>query len=427
MNPILLIPARMASTRLPGKPLADIGGRAHDRAGLGPGHGGRAGPVVVAAGEAEIVAAVEKAGGRAVLTDPGPALRLGPHLRGPDGGSIRKAPMTWWSICRATCRRWTPSRLKTVVAALAKSGADIATLAAPIDNEADRGNPAVVKAVVAWDAGEQIGPGALFHPRAPRPTGDGALYHHVGLYAYRREALESFVALPPSPLEEREKLEQLRALEAGMSIAVARVDSAPLSVDTPADLGKSPRRSCRDSSHLQKAKRIAFQGEPGAYANLAAREAVPHAQAIPKPTFEDAIEAAKSGDTDLVHHSGGKFADRPHRRHPSPVAGFGPAYRGRAFPAHPSSIAGPEGREPSKTSRASTARPRRWRNAATCLRDRKLAVHNWYDTAGSAKHVAELGDKSAAAIASSLAAEFYGLKILKADVEDEHHNMPPAS
>src|SRR3569833_1004858 len=143
-----------------------------------------------------------------------------------------------------------PDQLKTVVTALDRSGADIATLAAPIDNDADVVNPAVVKAVVAWDAAERLGR-ALYFTRATAPTGEGTLYHHVGLYAYRREALESFVALPPSPLEEREKLEQLRALEAGMSVWVARVD-------------------------------------------------VPLALAIPMPTFEDAFEAVRAGETDLV-------------------------------------------------------------------------------------------------------------------------------
>jgi 3-deoxy-manno-octulosonate cytidylyltransferase (CMP-KDO synthetase) len=125
-----------------------------------------------------------------------------------------------------------------VVHALARSGADIATLAAPIDNDEDKANPAVVKAVVAWDAAGQLGR-ALYFTRATAPTGGGPLFHHVGLYAYRREALESFVALPPSPLEQSEKLEQLRALEAGMRIAVARVEEAPLSVDTPADLERA--------------------------------------------------------------------------------------------------------------------------------------------------------------------------------------------
>jgi 3-deoxy-manno-octulosonate cytidylyltransferase (CMP-KDO synthetase) len=237
MNPVLLIPARMASTRLPGKPLADIGGvpmivrvwQQAMAAGLGP--------VVVAAGEAEIVTAVEKAGGRAVLTDPelpSGSDRIWAALTAMDPNGSHDVVVNLQGDLPAL----DPQQLKTVVACLAKSGADIATLAAPIDNEPDRTNPAVVKAVVAWDAREAMGR-ALYFTRTPAPGGEGALYHHIGLYAYRREALESFVALPPSPLEKREKLEQLRALEAGMSIAVARVDAAPLSVDTPADLEKA--------------------------------------------------------------------------------------------------------------------------------------------------------------------------------------------
>jgi len=239
MKPILLIPARMASSRLPNKPLADIGGvpmivRVWARAvaaGLGP--------VVVAAGEPEIVAAVEKAGGRAVLTDPelpSGSDRIWAALNQVDRANDHDVVVNLQGDLPAL----DPDQLKTVVTALDQSGADIATLAAPIDNQADADNPAVVKAVVAWDADERLGR-ALYFTRATAPTGEGTLYHHVGLYAYRREALESFVALPPSPLEEREKLEQLRALEAGMSIWVARVDEAPLSVDTPADLEKARR------------------------------------------------------------------------------------------------------------------------------------------------------------------------------------------
>jgi 3-deoxy-manno-octulosonate cytidylyltransferase (CMP-KDO synthetase) len=237
MNPILLIPARMASTRLPDKPLADIAGvpmivrvwRQAMAAGLGP--------VVVAAGETEIVDAIEAHGGQAVLTDP--ALpsgsdRIWTALQMLDPEGIHDVVVNLQGDLPAL----DPEQLKRVAAALRQSSADIATLAAPIDNEADKANPAVVKAVVAWDVGERLGR-ALYFTRATAPTGEGALYHHVGLYAYRREALESFVALPPSRLEQREKLEQLRALEAGMSIAVARVDEAPLSVDTPADLERA--------------------------------------------------------------------------------------------------------------------------------------------------------------------------------------------
>jgi len=237
MNPVLVIPARMASTRLPGKPLADIGGvpmivRVWARAvaaGLGP--------VVVAAGEAEIVAAVEKAGGQAVMTDPGlpsGSDRIWAALAAADPQGAHDVVVNLQGDLPAL----DPEYLKTVVMCLTETGADIATLAAPIDNEADETNPAVVKAVVAWDARERFGR-ALYFTRAPAPAGEGVLYHHVGLYAYKREALNKFVSLPPSPLEEREKLEQLRALEAGISIAVARVDEAPLSVDTPADLERA--------------------------------------------------------------------------------------------------------------------------------------------------------------------------------------------
>jgi 3-deoxy-manno-octulosonate cytidylyltransferase (CMP-KDO synthetase) len=237
MKPVLLIPARMASTRLPNKPLAEIAGvpmivRVWARAvaaGLGP--------VVVAAGEPEIVAAVQKAGGQAVLTDPdlpSGSDRIWAALRAADPKSEHDVVINLQGDLPAL----DPEQIRTVAEALRKSGADIATLAAPIDNEADEINPAVVKAVVAWDADERLGR-ALYFTRAPAPAGEGVLYHHVGIYAYAREALESFVALPPSPLEEREKLEQLRALEAGMSIAVARVDEAPLSVDTPADLERA--------------------------------------------------------------------------------------------------------------------------------------------------------------------------------------------
>lgn len=237
MNPVLLIPARMASVRLPDKPLADIGGVPMIVRVWRQAMAAELGPVVVAAGEAEIVAAVEASGGRAVLTDPdlpSGSDRIWAALQVLDPKASHDVVVNLQGDLPAL----DPVQLKTVVAALKQSGADIATLAAPIDNDADRTNPAVVKAVVAWDASERLGR-ALYFTRATAPTGDGALYHHVGLYAYRRAALESFVALPPSPLERREKLEQLRALEAGMSIAVARVDEAPLSVDTPADLERA--------------------------------------------------------------------------------------------------------------------------------------------------------------------------------------------
>ena len=172
---------------------------------------------------------------------------------------------------------------------------------------------------------------------------------------------------------------------------------------------------------IQKAKRVAFQGEPGAYANLAAREAIPHAQAIPKPTFEEAIEAAKSGDTDLViipveNSLIGRIADIHHLLPDSGLHIVGEHFlpiRHQLLGLKDAGLADIK----SVYSQAPALAQCR-----SVLREMKLVTHTWYDTAGSAKHVAELGDKSAAAVASTLAAEFYGLKVLKADIEDEHHN-----
>jgi 3-deoxy-manno-octulosonate cytidylyltransferase (CMP-KDO synthetase) len=235
MKPIVLIPARMASTRLPGKPLADIAGMPMIVRVWRQAMAAAIGPVLVAAAEGEIVAAVEAAGGKAVLTDPdlpSGSDRIFQALQriGGDYDTIVNL--------QGDLPALDPATVQTVAQALTASSADIATLAAEIDDAADYDNPSVVKPVVAWtgDHGR-----ALYFTRARAPSGDGPLYHHIGIYAFTRAALTRFVALPPSPLEKREKLEQLRALEAGMTIAVARVDSVPLSVDTPADLEKARR------------------------------------------------------------------------------------------------------------------------------------------------------------------------------------------
>jgi 3-deoxy-manno-octulosonate cytidylyltransferase (CMP-KDO synthetase) len=237
MNPILLIPARMASTRLPGKPLADIAGHPMIVRVWRQAMAAKLGPVVVAAAEPEIARAVESAGGRAVLTDP--ALpsgsdRIFAALEAVDPQARHDVVINLQGDLPAL----EPQAIHAVVDALA--GADIATLAAEITDPTERDNPAVVKAVVAWNADSRTGR-ALYFTRATAPTGGGPLFHHVGIYAFTRAALTRFVALPPSPLEKSEKLEQLRALEANMSIAVARVDRVPLSVDTAADLQRANR------------------------------------------------------------------------------------------------------------------------------------------------------------------------------------------
>jgi 3-deoxy-manno-octulosonate cytidylyltransferase (CMP-KDO synthetase) len=232
MNPVVIIPARMASTRLPGKPLADIGGVPMILRVWAQAMKAGVGPVVVAAAEEEIADAVEKAGGHAVMTHPdlpSGSDRIYAALQGIDPGGRYDTVINLQGDLPAL----DPAQLRAAADAL--PGHDIATLAAPITDEADRANPAVVKAVVAWAPDGQKGR-ALYFSRATVPTGPGEHFYHVGIYAYARAALARFVELPPSPLETREKLEQLRALEAGMSIAVARVDKVPLSVDTPEDL-----------------------------------------------------------------------------------------------------------------------------------------------------------------------------------------------
>jgi 3-deoxy-manno-octulosonate cytidylyltransferase (CMP-KDO synthetase) len=237
---LVLIPARMAATRLPGKPLADIGGEPMIVHVLRRAQEADIGPVIVATDAPEIAAAVEKAKGRAVLTRPD-------HASGSDRifEALGKADPDRRAKIVVNLQGDEPTLdPKTVTAALiplADAAVDIATLAAEIKGEAERANPNVVKVV-----GTPVGGGspiarlrALYFTRSTAPWGEGPLYHHIGLYAYRRSALERFVSLPPSPLERREKLEQLRALEAGMRIDVAIVDSVPLGVDTPEDLAKA--------------------------------------------------------------------------------------------------------------------------------------------------------------------------------------------
>lgn len=236
LRPLVLVPARLAATRLPGKPLADIHGepmvvhvwRRAVEAGVGA--------VVVAADSPEIAEAVVAAGGQAVLTRPD-------HPSGSD--RIHEAlealdPDRDFNVIvnvQGDLPTIDPAAIRACVGPLADPGVDVATLVAEITREEEKTAPSVVKMV-----GAEIAPGrfrCLYFTRATAPTGPGPLWHHIGLYAYRREALERFVTLPPSPLELREKLEQLRALEAGMRIDAVKVDVTPLGVDTPQDLERA--------------------------------------------------------------------------------------------------------------------------------------------------------------------------------------------
>ena len=229
----------MASTRLPGKPLADIQGKPMIVHMLDRGREAGIGPVAVACGDPEIAEAVRQAGGRAVLTDP--ALPSGSdrvHAAlaelDPEGRHDVVVNL------QGDFPTLDPAHLRLVVAPLADRSVDIGTLVVPIESEEEANTDSFVKAACAFADGQTIAP-ALYFSRQPIPWGQGPRWHHVGIYAYRRAALDRYVALPPSPLETRERLEQLRALEAGMRIACARIDHGPFGVDTPADLERARR------------------------------------------------------------------------------------------------------------------------------------------------------------------------------------------
>ncbi len=242
-NPIIVIPARMASTRLPGKPLAPIGGRAMILHVLHRALEADCAPVAVACCEPEVAAAVRAAGGTAIMTDPdlpsgSDRIHAALAALDPAGGHDIVVNL------QGDLPTIPPADIRAVLAPLADPAFDLATLVAPIATAEEAATPSVVKAACAFSGGHQFAR-ALYFSRAAIPWGDGPLWHHVGIYAWRRAALARFVALPPSPLELREKLEQLRALEAGMAIGCARIASAPFGVDTPADLARLNPRPAR--------------------------------------------------------------------------------------------------------------------------------------------------------------------------------------
>jgi len=268
MSLLIVIPARMKATRLPGKPMALIGGvpmivqvmRRAMESGLGE--------VIVACDGEEIASAVREAGGIAVITDPNhpsgsdriwevvssltpstggencPRVAEGePSAAGVSAKRVgaKEAPSHPYEFIinlQGDLPTFEPKLLHDLLKPLHNPAVDISTLAAEITREEEHENPSVVKAVIALKENEKSGR-ALYFTRATAPANAGPRYHHIGVYAYRYEALKSFVSLPPSPLELREKLEQLRALEAGLRIDVSVVDTVPLGVDTPEDLARA--------------------------------------------------------------------------------------------------------------------------------------------------------------------------------------------
>ena len=235
---LVLIPARMAATRLPGKPLLDIAGLPMVVQVLRRAQAAEIGRVAVATDTPEIAAAVTAHGGEVVMTradHPSGSDRIFEALQTLDPERKIETVINLQGDF-PTIR---PEQIGAVLGPLADPAVDIATLAAEINTEEEATNPNVVKVIGSPLATDRLR--ALYFTRATAPWGDGPRYHHIGLYAYRRAALERFVALPPSPLEVREKLEQLRALEAGMRIDVGIVDTVPRGVDTAADLETARR------------------------------------------------------------------------------------------------------------------------------------------------------------------------------------------
>jgi len=233
MTSIIVIPARMASTRLPGKPLADIHGRPMVAWMVEIGRCANAGPVLVAAAEDAVAEAALKAGANVALTDPelpSGSDRVHAALEAFD-------PSGRFDVAVNLQGDMPTMRADDVARAVAalRNSADIATLVSPSSDPADRDNPNVVKAIRAADGR------CLAFTRAAAPWGDGPIERHVGIYVYRRDALARFVAAPPSPLEQREKLEQLRALEMGMMIRADVIGDFPKGVDSPADLDAARR------------------------------------------------------------------------------------------------------------------------------------------------------------------------------------------
>jgi 3-deoxy-manno-octulosonate cytidylyltransferase (CMP-KDO synthetase) len=234
---IILIPARLKATRLPDKPLADIHGEAMIVHVWRRAMAAECGRVVVATDSEQIRAAIAAAGGEAVMTRPDHASgsdRIYEALNRVDPEGEAEVVVN----LQGDLPTLDPALVRACIAPLHDRGPDIATLAAEITSKEERHNPNVVKVV----GSALSSPGrlrALYFTRATAPHGEGPLYHHIGIYAYRRAALERFVALKPSGLELREKLEQLRALEDGMRIDVSIVDTVPLGVDTPADLDRA--------------------------------------------------------------------------------------------------------------------------------------------------------------------------------------------
>lgn len=234
MNPIVVIPARLAATRFPNKPLADIHGKTMIEHCVDRALEADLGPVIVAAGDAAIRDAVESAGHRAVMTDPDlPSGSDRVHAAVSQIDPDRRYDVV--VNMQGDLPAMDPAILRQITEPLADRSIDICTSVSVITDPEDAANPNVVKTIIGFQPGARQAR-ALAFTRATAPAGDGDLYYHFGIYTFQRGALDRYVALPPGVLERRERLEQMRALEAGMRIDAVLIDTVPLTVDAPEDL-----------------------------------------------------------------------------------------------------------------------------------------------------------------------------------------------
>ena len=259
-------------------------------------------------------------------------------------------------MCKATCRR----SIRPISPPRSSRSPTPPSISRPWPprsaSAGERTNPNVVKVV-----GTPVGPArlrALYFTRATAPSGDGPLYHHIGLYAFRRAALERFVKLPPSPLEQREKLEQLRALEAGMRIDVAIVDTVPLGVDTPGGFGNRARHA--NQPHHEQAQQNLIPGRAGRQFAHRLQRGLSRLRAAAVPDLRGCLRRGAHRPRCACHDPDRQFGGRPRRRHPSPDAGVRPAYRRRMVPAGAASIDGAARRDAQNHQDGREPRPCAW-------------------------------------------------------------------
>ncbi len=414
MSTLILIPSRLAATRLPSKPLADIGGRPMIVRVAERARDAQIGRVVVATDDTSIHDVVTAAGFEAVITGKhhqSGSDRIFEALQSLDpAGEVETVINLQGDLPTIE-----PETIRAVLRPFADPACDIATVAVEIANQQDRDDPSVVKVIGTPIAENRLN--ALYFTRATAPTGEGPLYHHVGIYAYRRAALARFVELSPSPLETREKLEQLRALEGGLRIDAEIVDAVPLGVDMPHQLEEA-RRFYEPAT---RSGRISFQGEPGANSDTACRTMYPDLEPLPCPTFEDALAAVTRGEADLAmipieNTIAGRVADIHHLL---PVSGL--QIVGEFFlPIRFQLMAKPG------TGLSDIREVHSHIHALGQCRG-ILRRNGWKpvisgDTAGAARIISQMPDRHVAALAPRLAAELYGLDILAENVEDAEHN-----